>query len=280
LVAVEQEMLDSMVPEVYDYIVTLRMSQRRYYSHWNHLFTTAESLKERDLAYLRKQLERGDANATNTTVRVSPEHIEAAWRDFSIGNHRPDSLRAAAEDPVHWNLTIRDDNGTVHPVGNFTKWYMGQPDNYNVRMICGVKCSRVKKYQLTSQLFAYTLRRLAQFQHVLFVEDLDASFERFAEAYGWQYNPGAASSGHLHSGRRMNATELTTRLKEDVRWDPYMSVLDDALYEFARRKYDHAPYDELWNMTSFANQAMVEDYYRLGPSRGCTNECCGVCSKW
>jgi hypothetical protein len=130
---------------------------------------------------------------------------------------------------------------------------------------------KVSKFQLTREHFDYTLHRLANFSHVIFVEDLEASFGKFAAAYGWQYNFGGVKQHqHLDPKKQMELHSL----------DPYMTVLDDALYEFAKRKYHHLSDDELWDMNNFANQLLVDDYFRNGPSRGCINECCGECSKW
>lgn len=268
LVASEQEMYDSMAPESYDYIVSLRDSQRRYCSHWNHLLMEAKKNREHELELLEKH-----------------EHhyplAEAAmeWAQESIrGRNGESNVIAAQEDPIHWNYTVRDYNGIIYPVGNYTKWLQGQPDNYNVRMICGVKCSRIPKYQLSHDVFRYTIDRLAKFAHIIFVEDMEASFARFAKAYGWQYN--VATTGQ----RRMNAFELTEVLETHTEgWDPFMSVLDDALYELAQRKYEEATDKELLKMiddVEFANKDMVEEYFTEGPKKGCSNECCGICSKW
>ena len=41
VVASEKEMYDIMIPQYYDYVVSLRHSQSRYYSHWSHLKRTA-----------------------------------------------------------------------------------------------------------------------------------------------------------------------------------------------------------------------------------------------
>jgi hypothetical protein len=273
LVAAEQEMYDSMDPDSYDYIVSLRNSRRRYYSHWNHLVTVAKKNRQHELELLQRH-EQHAYPLAETAVEWVQQTIQGRGSD---GNQH---LQAALEDPIHWNYTIRDYSGTVYPVGNFTKWYYGQPDNYNVRMICGVRCTHIAKYRLSRELFRYALQRLTDFAHVIFVEDMEASFAAFARHYGWQYNVAAA-----HHGQRLNATDLTSALQQQHSdWDPYMSVLDDALYEFAQRKYLGATKEDLKALmkkgVEFANQALVDEYFEKGPGRDCPNECCGVCSKW
>jgi hypothetical protein len=188
------------------------------------------------------------------------------------------------EDPVHWKYTIRDENGTIHPVGNFILWYQGQPDNYNVRMICGVRCTNITKYQISQDLFRYTLQRLVLFAHIIFVDDMELSFGKFARAYGWQYHI-AYHGQSMDTSAIMNTTLSETKEEEEEEedWDPYMSALDDALYEFAQYKYHHASQDDLStkiDTLGFSNRALVEEYFQLGPSRGCSNQCCGVCTKW
>jgi hypothetical protein len=142
-------------------------------------------------------------------------------------------------------------------------------------MICGVRCVKVNKYQLTREHFEFALHRLANFSHIIFVEDMEESFDKFAKAYGWQYNFGNS----IHN-QRLDPSLLSKRSQRHDTWDPYMTVLDDALYEFARRKYSNVPNDELLRMENFTNQALLDEYFRDGPSRECTNECCGVCSIW
>ncbi|KAG7349381.1 hypothetical protein IV203_011978 [Nitzschia inconspicua] len=270
LVASEQEMYDSMAPDSYDYIVSLRDSKRRYYSHWNHLVIVAQQNRQHEL----KQLEKSDGHRyplSESAFKSMQEPVQ--------GRSGDDNIQAPKEDLVHWNYTIRDYNGTIYPVGNFTKWYQAQPDNYNVRMICGVRCNHVPKYQLSRDLFRYALQRLAKFAHIIFVEDMEASFARFATVYGWQYNVATA-----HHGQHLNSTDLTKTLETgSINWDPYMSVLDDSLYEFAQRKYAGAGNAELMEIIDadeFANREALEEYFAQGPKRGCTNECCGPCSKW
>jgi hypothetical protein len=197
-------------------------------------------------------------------------------------------------------------DGRIHPVGNFTKWVSGQPDNYSLRMICGSPCFGIPKYKITRNLFEHSLEKLwVNFSHVLFVEDMEASFGRFAKAYGWdtEYANNAESSS---SSRRNNAKKpavvgrkVVVDGSSPLSADPYMTVLDDALYEFALRKHRAAlesnssssnsgsnaslPQPRLvWkkDYTSFHNQDLVDDYFREGPLKNCTDPCCGYCSKW
>jgi len=232
----------------------------------------------------------------------------------------------AMDDPGHYNLTIRDQNGAFHPVGNYTKWIFGQPDNYNVRMICGSRCIDVPKYQLTKELFNYTLERIwYNFSHIIFVEDMEESFNRFATAYGWNNDTNDSDSisstattriqtalQHQQHRDKTTATQTEKSSSSSLHgWDPYMSVLDDALYEFAKRKYEcDSRTDDVANSNSnnnkngtnsssplstskvslplaslpllekFKNQDLLDQYFREGHLRNCTNACCGVCSKW
>jgi len=203
-------------------------------------------------------------------------------------------------------------------------------------MICGSRCIDVPKYQLTKELFNYTLERIwYNFSYIIFVEDMEESFNRFATAYGWNNNTNSSISSSSSTTRTEAETAIqqqqqqqrdkTTSTQTDKSsssllywWDPYMSVLDDALYEFAKRKYyydirtDNAannnsnnsnpegtnssspsdlsasssssssssPLASLPLLEKFKNQDLVDQYFREGHSRNCTNACCGVCSKW
>ncbi|VEU44438.1 unnamed protein product [Pseudo-nitzschia multistriata] len=193
----------------------------------------------------------------------------------------------------HWNHLVRErrdagssnTNSSNNNSNNFAEWIKGQPDNYNVRMICGTRCSAVPKYGITLELFRHALDRLWEdVSHVLFVEDMEESFGRFAEAYGWEpYDPPDPGPSPRTAGANGSA------------WDPYMFVLDDALYEFAKQKQadtrNATGQNGRRNATGvpgargswrrpFRNQALVDGYFREGPSRNCTNACCGRCSEW
>jgi len=201
-------------------------------------------------------------------------------------------------------------------------------------MICGSRCIDVPKYQLTKELFNYTLERIwYNFSYIIFVEDMEESFSRFATAYGWNNDTSDNDSISSTTTRTVTAIQQqqqqhdkTTNITQTDKssssllywWDPYMSVLDDALYEFAKRKYyydirtDNAannnsnnsnpegtnssspsdlsasssssssssPLASLPLLEKFKNQDLVDQYFREGHSRNCTNACCGVCSKW
>lgn len=193
-------------------------------------------------------------------------------------------------------------------------------------MICGSRCIDVPKYQLTKELFNYTLERIwYNFSHIIFVEDMEESFNRFATAYGWNNDTNdsdsisstattriqTASQHQQHRGKT-TATQTEKSSSSSLHgWDPYMSVLDDALYEFAKRKYEcDSRTDDVANSNSnnnkngtnssfhlstsvvslplaslplsekFKNQDLLDQYFREGHLRNCTNACCGVCSKW
>jgi len=149
----------------------------------------------------------------------------------------------------------------------FSTWWTGQPDNWNVRKICGTRCSNVPKFQLTAQLFNYSLDRLDQFEDLLFVEDYSESYRRFAQRVGWAHAsiPNGNQQGPIiQSSKNNNHTLLDD-------WDPLMSALDDALYEYAWAKYrgEQPPHPQ------------VDTYFAEGPGRNCSTLCCTVrCSPY
>ena len=328
-VASEKELSGLMLPDYYDYVVTLRNSRDRYKSHWQHLKRNAESRK------LDVQARRGKGfgisrKPSSTTLGWIP--WIRSWMHWVHGGNSQAAQAQAQEpllphrlarwvdtgenpedDPGHWNLTVVDlDDGQIHPVGNFTKWVIGQPDNYSLRMICGSPCVGIPKYKITRTLFEHSLEKLwVNFSHVLFVEDMEASFARFAKAYGWDTEYNDESSSSLRNNGKKPAVPGWKAVALDgvspFSADPYMTVLDDALYEFALRKYHVAlesdnsssnnsigsnassslqllpqPPRLVWkkDYPFFQNQDLVDDYFREGPLTNCTNPCCGYCSKW
>ena len=244
LVATERELYDSMAPDYYDYIVTLRDSKSRYYSHYGHL---------------------------RRMMPVGPGYQVGGFGDSAwiFGNNSILNRKIKRRE-----VPVGED-----PLGTFSRWYRGQPDNWNVRILCGAKCRPQPKYQITQELFEYTLKRVDQFRHFLFVEDLESSYNKMALEYRW-YNLSDDRYAYIlesNGNRRKDKDVVDQRLANET-WDPFMSVLDDALYEFARRKYHHVGAKELW--APFRNHEALTRYFEDGGSFRCQDACCGNCTAY
>lgn len=117
-VANERHMYEAMDRAHFEYVVVLRDSRARYYSHWRHVRRTAK-------------------------IHVEP----------------------------------------------FTEWLLGQPDNWNLRQLCGTRCMNVPKFQLTHDHVSYARERLARFDHVLRMDMPGYNFTRdvetLARSRGW-----------------------------------------------------------------------------------------------
>ena len=321
-VATEKELFGPMLSDHYDYVVTLRDSRSRYKSHWQHLDRNAQQRKTDFERYRngrkRKQPHRGGgyrvSGQRNPNQNTNTSLLQTTDKG-RVGSGRSkwvDIGEDPMDDPEHWNYTlVNPEDGSVHPVGNFTKWIFGQPDNYSLRMICGSPCVNVPKYQITRKLFEHSLERIwVHFSHVLFVEDMEASFARFASAYGW--DPEAKNKDEPTNSKPKNVAKKSSFQRNDHRnfsqaifdLDPFMTALDDALYEFALRKYNAGvvpdrnsitntsndndndnsslPQRLVWkkDYAPFQNQDLVDSYFKEGPLKNCTNPCCGYCSIW
>jgi hypothetical protein len=167
-------------------------------------------------------------------------------------SHYRHMLREAAE-----NHNLR----TVSAAETFEKWWQKQPDNWNVRKICGTACMNVPKFQITKDLFHYTVNRLKNFDDILFVENFNQSFTKFAHRVGWTKMPTHEPSSHHKFASTIDMKDM---------WDPMMSVLDDALYELAVEMYKGTPDPTL----SHDTLATVQGYFARGPLRGCNYPCC------
>ena len=229
-VAIERDMYDSMAPDYYDYIAAIRDSKARYYSHWRHL---------RRLIPVNGTQHGGYGNSGWLMGDVIKE-----WK--------------SGDDPkTTWQGS--------DPLGDFKVWSDHQPDNWNTRIFCGPKCRVRAQFQITADLFIYTLKRLTLFRHIMFVEDMGNSFRKFAEAYGWE-----PETESIVKNVGSNSGNLT-----EQEWNPLMSALDDALYEFCKRIFNN---DTLHLWDDFSNQAQVDKYFSEGHVYGCSNACCGSCS--
>ena len=197
-VAIEKEMYESMAPDYYHYIVILRQSKSRYFSHYNHV--------------------------------------------------RRRALKAGNDDVI----------------GTFHQWFSHQPDNWNTRILCGPRCLDMNKYQLTREIFQHTLDRLKLFEDILFLENMDKSYKKFTLKHGWP--------GNLMEAENVaKEGESRSSVVPDHDWDPLMSALDDALYEYGQRKEaELEPFDEF----TPAVQMKLDGYFLHGAAKNCTTVCC------
>lgn len=275
-VASEREMYEAMATDYYDYVVTLRDSATRYLSHWNHLRTGAN---------LNPLYSNGNVTHSDETSRDSNSDISIILNETTgLSKSSPYSQQPRPKiqmNDIHDKYIIKMETGRRYFVGNFSIWWDHQPDNYNTRMICGAKCLDSPKFQITSDLFEYTLQRLSLFSHVLFLEDLEASYVRFARAVGWKRN-----SNIKHQNKKMGASTKTlpeAMAKNNLKYDTLMTVLDDALYAFAQKRHEGNYTNRnktTYLVEEFVNSEGVQNYFRDGRKRNCKDPCCGECSIW
>lgn len=157
----------------------------------------------------------------------------------------------------HWKNVCRVHG--ANQAGTFTSWWTRQPDNWSVRKICGTKCIKIPKFHISVSQFEYVLERLRKFEDILFLERFNETFTKFARRVGWTQLPIPVSS-YSHFDYPKDSGE----------WDPLMSALDDALYEYAEALYRGESEPALKPTT----QALVHKYFQEGPGRLCTSPCC------
>lgn len=103
---------------------------------------------------------------------------------------------------------------------SFGHWLEGQPDNWNMRHICGTRCMEKPKHSLDIEDFLFAAERLKNFSHVLFFEQYDRGSDVLAKHLGWHLT----HVPHLNKAKRSSIRDI-----------PYlkMSFLDDLLYDYA-----------------------------------------------
>lgn len=111
------------------------------------------------------------------------------------------------------------------PPPQFTEWLSSQPDNFITRMLCGTRCLKRPKYQLTEDDLAHSIFQLKQFDNIIFLEDFNHSYTRFASAVGWKMWPGRKNA-HAPVGTSSNPTSPKL-----MHISPWMHALDDYLYD-------------------------------------------------
>jgi hypothetical protein len=167
----------------------------------------------------------------------------------------------------HWKNMYRRNN-EKDTVENFTEWWTGQPDNWNVRKICGTPCMNTSKYGITEQLWNQTVERLSQFDDLLFVDRFNETFTKFASRVGWTRMPVLQSTA-----RHVDYPSMSDE------WDPMMTALDDALYEFAEGMYQGIPHP--YDALSTERRTALKEYFDRGREQKCNSPCCAAtCSTY
>lgn len=162
----------------------------------------------------------------------------------------------------HWEHMCREHSNQTLP--EFDTWWKAQPDNWNFRKLCGTRCQTVPKFQITRALFEYTFDRLKLFDHVLLLEHWDNMYPQLAQSLGWR------STSNLHI--RPHPTNVSYPELGSA-WDPFMSVLDDALYEWRLAQFQGREKRILFDWTTETNDRL-EQYFTMGLGRGCASPCC------
>jgi hypothetical protein len=142
---------------------------------------------------------------------------------------------------------------------SFDAWLSGQPDNWNVRHICGTRCMNIPKFALSSDDFYFTSRRLSHFSHILFHETLQHSFNKMARKLAWKIN----SLWHDQASPK-------SYNYPHVAWTR-MTYLDDLLYEKAKQ-------NALANISIHDIEQVIQTMTRNASSHG--NPCGFHCSTY
>jgi hypothetical protein len=196
-------------------------------------------------------------------LRDSRDRYESHWKHV----YRRYNETFTVENEAHWKHMHRRNN-EKETVENFTEWWTGQPDNWNVRKICGTPCMNTSKYGITEQLWNQTVERLRQFDDVLFVDRFNETFTKFASRVGWTRMPVVKPIA-----RHVDYPSMGDE------WDPMMTALDDALYEFAEGMYQGIP--RPYAALSTERRTALREYFARGREQNCNSPCCAAtCSTY
>lgn len=209
-------------------------------------------------------LTRHDSNHNRTKATTKPHHRTRTRKERLFKKVPPAFMVHPSQPFGSAKLLLK--RSTRPLVGtNFSQWWKLQPDNWNLRQLCGTKCHQANKYQLDiKEHFEYTLDRLSRFHTILFQEQLQDSVTVLSRRLNWtQWNLThvqelvdetnrqklaqrakitRAPTAKEKERRKMLLAKKQKRMAEKkqpgpeqlVDWDPSMSALDDALYEIAQ----------------------------------------------
>jgi hypothetical protein len=166
------------------------------------------------------------------------------------------------------------------------QWLDLQPDNFLTRMLCGLRCLRRPKFQLTHEDHLYTLNRLENFDNIILLEHFDDTFGKFASEVGWRNNAGKVITPWTTKRHKM-LQHSKHQIADDNSISERYTILDDALYEFAMARV--VPVDNQSIFHKFGNFSFSENvtqslnkYFQM-PTNNCSTPCCEKCRfqfKW
>jgi len=142
----------------------------------------------------------------------------------------------------HYKHDLKISN--LKKVGQFPNWMKAQPDNFNLRMVCGDRCLQRARFQLTRGDLDYTVEKLRDdFDSIILMEDFNFTYTKFASKLGWTTWPGQKNQ-KKGGGTRRSSRSLVGEGEEedeedgngndkaeDVVIDFRYAALDDYVYE-------------------------------------------------
>lgn len=118
---------------------------------------------------------------------------------------------------------------------HFWKWVQGQPDNWNLRHICGTRCISRPKFALTISDYNYALLRVQMFHHVV---HLGSNHTKFLEEVSIMCR---GLKWDRCSMRKKNAAPAMAKSNIYLRPPQFyqMTALDDCLFQ--NTTFEHCP---------------------------------------
>ncbi len=159
-------------------------------------------------------------------------------------------------------------------VETFEQWATAQPDNYYVRMLCGLDCKDVPRGQLGNFLHV-ALRRLRRFHFVVVLERAEDAYLALCKKLSWSKCPimhkNAAPTvpniqDHLYS--------LYLALCKNLSWSKCPIMHKNA----APTAIPNIP-EHLYSLDRIVYEFALHRFLQItGQTQQCDNSCCGVCS--
>lgn len=106
----------------------------------------------------------------------------------------------------------------------FLEWLDGQPDNWNVRHLCGIKCQLVPKFGLTPLHFEMALKKLSAFDHIITTENMTGDYNKMAKELHFKQ----LNSLDKKNKRNWQASKFLLNVPPHIIY--LMTALDDKLY--------------------------------------------------
>lgn len=195
--------------------------------------------------------------------RIMPEHLPFGdvFSYVTTLRHPWDWARSL----YNWQKIKFQKSKIPHP-WQFKEWILGQPDNWVVRILCGVACREIPNGALTEEHLNYALERLSRFSVIMMTDRYPETGELMRHKFGWQHIFDGPS-GDKRGRNAQGTPKYTVSVAEEYASQPGVLAALEQQYSLDMVLYKYADALVEWELHKM--RADKGKKISCGPESGC-----------